>query len=291
METVAHTLPFLITGKKDLFLADLCLRSLEQSSPGALVILYNQGVLSNGELKDYLKRYNLQVHLLGQGINIGIAAGRMACFNYIWSRYPGVRYISEIHVDMIFPPGWVEGLIDFFNLYPEEPMVCPGILTSRGELHPEGKGKPVVPKIPTHDIEHMHNLLTTLTREVVLEGFVHPVLHRAEMLLAVGGYDLRFLKGKQGYEDDSLLLGYRYYMGLKYNWKPKCYLKVRVYHATLAQRPTLAGKEEAMAANLRGLVYQYGVKGLLELSEIYRDNPHFKTLAEQLIGELLFFSN
>nr|WP_204616045.1 glycosyltransferase [Desulforadius tongensis] len=267
-------------------MADMCFTSLANSSPKALVILFNQGCLSNEELKGYLKKFNLNVHILGSGNNIGIAPARTACFHYIWNRHPDVQYISEIHVDMIFPNGWVEKLVDFLHTHREEPMVCPAILTSRGELHPEARQKTSISNVPLNDIEKMNKLLPTLTFDAVMEGFVHPVLHRSEILKAVGGYDTRFLKAKQGYEDDSLLLGYRYYVGLKHNWKPKCCMKVRVYHATLAQRTALPDRHESFDKNLRGLIYQYGVKGLMELSAIYQDNMHFKQLTEQLLKQL-----
>ena len=144
----------------------------------------------------------------------------------------------------------------------------------------------MVKEIPLGNEELMNDLLNQLTFDKVVEGFVHPVLHRSEVLKAVGGYDTRFLQGKQGYEDDSLLIGYRYYLGTKINWKPKCLLKTRVYHATLAQRISLIDKNQDFQKNLRGLIYQYGVKGLMELSSIYEDNNHFKEIADQLLREI-----
>jgi heterodisulfide reductase subunit B len=106
------------------------------------------------------------------------------------------------------------------------------------------------------------------------------------VLKAVGGYDTRFLKGTQGYEDDSLLVGIRYYLGTKTNWKPKCFTGVRVYHATLVQRVTMPDINEAFRSNLRGLVYQYGVKGLMELTAIYPENKHFRQVADDLLKQL-----
>jgi len=211
MTAIAHTIPFYIRGKEDITLADRCFKSLADSSPGALVVLYNQGVLSNEELQMLLKKYNLRFCILGDGVNVGIAQGRMACFQYIWT-------VSR---------GWTDRLVEFLTGYKDEPMVCPGIITSKGELHPEQKEKTIITNIPLDDLEHMNSLLADLTYDVVMEGFVHPVLHKSEVLKEVGGYDLKFLRGKQGYEDDSLLLGYRYYLGIKNDWKPKCCLRVR----------------------------------------------------------------
>lgn len=286
MEKVIHTLPFLVTTEDDLLLVARCFQSLAASCPQGFVVLYNQGGLTNEELGKFLQKFNLQFFILGDGINIGIAQGRMACFQYIWSHFPDCPYISEIHVDMFFPKGWLEGLINFLIANEDEPMICPGILTSQGELHPEQKEKTVITDIPLDNPEKMHNLLNNLVTDRVLEGFVHPVLHRAEVLKAVGGYDTDFLRGKQGYEDDSLLLGYRYYQGLKNDWKPKCYTKVRVYHATLAQRLTLTGIKRDFEINLQGLIYQYGVQGLRELSRIYNENRHFQAVIEQIMAQL-----
>lgn len=286
MNDVAHTLPFLIRDHGDIKMADSCLVSLAGSCPGGLLVIYNQGIMTNAELTSFLQKFNLRTQIIGNGLNAGIAYGRSTCFNYIWSHYPAVKYISEIHVDMVFPSGWLEGLVNFMERHPEEPMVCPGILTSKGELHPEAKEKAVIGSVPVNNVQGLINLLPNLTFDGIKEGFVHPVLHRAEVLKAAGGYDTRFLKGKQGYEDDSLLIGYRYYQGLKTNWRPKCYLKVRVYHATLAQRTTLPDRDLSFKANLRGLIYQYGVKGLMELSNVYQENEQFATIADQLLSEL-----
>ncbi len=281
MKNVAHTLPFLIRSHQDLTMASLCFHSLSKSDPGALVVLYNQGGLSNQELQLFLRNYDLQVQILGDGKNVGIAPARMACFVFIWENYPSIDYISEIHVDMIFPKKWVCKLVDFLE-NTEEPMICPGILTLGGELHPEGKGTPVIKQIPLGNHDQMDELLCSFTSNGIVEGFVHPVLHKSKILKKIGGYDLRFLKGKQGYEDDVLLLNYRYFMGTRFNWRPKCLLSVRVFHATLFQRMSLPGKEKDFEQNLRGLIYQFGLKGLIELCEIHQDNTEFPHLVEHM---------
>ncbi|KJS21270.1 MAG: hypothetical protein VR72_10965 [Clostridiaceae bacterium BRH_c20a] len=286
MDQVVHTIPFLVRNQNDLELAKMCLGSLTQSDPNGIVVLYNQGILNNGELEFLLKNFNLRFIVLGKAVNIGISQGRMACFQYIWTQLPDTKFISEVHVDMFFPKDWLAELVRFLEDNNDEPMVCPGILTSRGELHPEEKERTIITDIPLSNQEYMYNMLINLTYEKVLEGFVHPVLHRAEALLAVGGYDTRFLQGKQGYEDDSLLIGYRYYLGTKNNWKPKCCLKTRVYHATLAQRTSLADKNQDFEKNLKGLVYQYGIKGLMELSSIYQENSHFREVIVQLLKQI-----
>lgn len=276
MNQVIHTIPFFIRNLDDLKLAEICLGSLAESHPQGIVVLYNQGILTNKELEGFLKDYDLRFFVIGEGANIGIGQGRMACFRHIWENFSDTKFISEIHIDMFFSQNWVKELIHFLETNSQEPMVCPGILTSQGELHPDKKGKITVTEVPFDNEELMKALLNQLTLDKVVEGFVHPVIHRSEALKAVGGYDTRFLPGKQGYEDDSLLIGYRYYLGTKSNWKPKCLLKTRVFHATLAQRMSLADKNDDFRKNLRGLIYQYGVKGLLELNSIYEDNNHLK---------------
>lgn len=286
MQEVVHSLPFLVRNPNDLILADRCLGSLARSCPRGHLVLYNQGEMSNRELARYLAKFNLQADVLGAGENVGIVQGRQACFEHIWSRHQEAEYITEIHVDMIFPSRWVEGLVHFLHTRAEEPMVCPGILTARGELRPEAECGALPADLPLDDPERMDGLLRGLTRDEVREGFVHPVLHRAKTLQAVGGYDPLFLKGKQGYEDDSLLLGYRYYLGTGKDWRPKCCLRVRVYHATLAQRAATDDRTESLCANLQGLLYQYGIKGLMELAAIHRDDRHFRRVVRALMERL-----
>lgn len=286
MQGVAHTIPFLITTKRDLEMAELCLSSLARSDPGSLVVLYNQGQLTKEEVGSFTKKYNLQVEVLGDGQNVGIAAGRVACFRHIWANLPDIEFVSEIHVDMIFPEKWIKDLVDFLRCT-DEPMICPGILTLQGELHPDAKGKPIITEeIPIFDWERMNCLLRSLTSAKIVEGFVHPVVHKSDVLRSVGGYDTRFIKGKQGYEDDSLLLSYRYYLGTKSNWRPKCLLSVRVFHATLFQRMSLPSKEEDFNRNLTGLIFQFGVKGLIELGKLHGENLQFSILAKEMIDKL-----
>ncbi|MFZ5942981.1 MAG: glycosyltransferase [Bacillota bacterium] len=286
MGGVAHTIPFFIRNEADLALADICLKSLADSSQDSDVVVYNQGKLSNEELNKYFKNYALRFHIIGEGKNIGIAQGRMACFEYIWNYLTDIKYISEIHVDMFFPQGWVEALVNFLEKNSVEPLICPGILTSRGELHPEDKETKIISEIPFGNSAKMHSLLKGLTTDKLIEGFVHPVMHRSEVLKKVGGYDTRFIRGQQGYEDDSLLLGYRYYIGLKNNWVPQCYVGVRVYHATLTQRITLTNIQQEFDKNLQGLFYQYGIKGLMELTNIYKDNQHFNKIVDHLLKQI-----
>lgn len=284
MSALIHTMPFLIRQESDRRMADACLKSLAHSDGGEHpVVAYNQGRMTNEEVQGFFQSKGLRAVILGDGENIGIPGARQACFEFIWQHHPDTQLISELHVDMVFPAKWVDTLSRFLDLHCDEPMIAPGILTESGELHPEARGLRVI--APPTDLDSLTQILEHMVADRVVTGFVHPVVHRADILKAVRGYDTRFLSGKQGFEDDSLLLGYRYYMGRRANWRPKAYLGTRVFHATLAQRLSLERVPEEMGKNLRGLVHQYGVYGLLELADIHQ-NHEFLRIAESLIASL-----
>lgn len=278
MPRIAHTLPLLISDDRDLNMMATALTTLAQSDPGGLLVLFNQGLMQNEELLPILKSVNLHSIILGKGVNVGIPRSRQSCFEYIWTAYPDISYISEIHVDMFFPQDWINILISYLETH-DEPMICPGIMTSSGELQPEYTVGISSGSIPFVDINKMYAVLKTFTYPGVTEGFVHPVIHRTEALKSVGGYDIRRLTGLQGYEDDSLLVGYRYYMGTRHNWLPKCYVKTRVYHATMAQRYKVSFSAQE---NLKGLISQYGIEGIKQLRHIYPQNEEYKMLLEQI---------
>ncbi|OPA73070.1 hypothetical protein BVG16_30870 [Paenibacillus selenitireducens] len=279
---IVHTMPLLIRGEfsyeDDLRMAKTCFESL-RASEDCLVVLYNQGCLCNDDLRGILTSYGLSAVILGHGENIGIARARQTCFEYIWEHCGDVEYISEIHVDMVFPPNWHVPLVDYLASS-DEPMISPGIVTMYGEL------QPISEEIAIPDnAAALIALLGDLNREEIREGFVHPVVHKASILREIGGYDTRFLRGKQGYEDDSLLLGYLYYMGTRSNWRPKCYLKSWVYHATMAQRMSLPDKHLEFALNEEGLIRQYGAYGLKRLSIIHRNPSAFETLLQEILQQ------
>ncbi|RTE00421.1 glycosyltransferase [Paenibacillus whitsoniae] len=275
---IIHTMPLLIRGdssyNEDLRMAKNCFESL-QSSDDNFVVIYNQGCLSNDELNHLLSSFQLPSVILGNGTNVGIAKARQTCFEYIWNHFKEVHYISEIHVDMVFPRNWYEPLLDLLE-NSDEPMISPGILTQYGELQPIGNSA-IIPET----IEELIKLLEDSARNEVHEGFVHPVVHKANALREIGGYDTRFIKGKQGYEDDSLLVGYLYYMGTRTNWRPKCYLKSLVYHATMAQRMSLPDKHLDFDLNGVGLFFQHGAHGLKQLSKIHKNATTFDLLLEK----------
>ncbi|MFJ7935616.1 hypothetical protein [Sporosarcina sp. NPDC096371] len=241
------------------------------------VVVYNQGNLSQATLEKMLAHYNIPNVVLGFGENIGIAQARQQCFEYIWENFKEVEYISEIHLDMAFPRNWYESLLHFLDTT-DEPMVSPGILTSSGELAPLNQFI-ALPENTTDLI----SLLEGFSRDEVREKFVHPVIHKAKVLKTIGGYDLQFLKGKQGYEDDSLLLGYYYYMGTRTNWRPKCILKSWVYHATMAQRMSLPDKLLDFEANKKGLFLQYGAYGMKHLSHLHQNTSFSDSLLKEFL--------
>lgn len=275
---IVHTLPFLLRDQNDLTMADNCFASL-QKTEDTCVILFNQGYMNNTELSAYLSNYRIKFVVLGSGQNVGIPAARQQCMEYIWENIPECRFISEIHVDMIFPASWHLPLVKYLETN-DEPMVCPGIITQFGAICPPSQvvQSPEMPAVP----EAIIALCEKLKDDKVCEGFVHPVVHKSDVLKRIGGYDTRLLKGQQGYEDDSILLGYRYYMGTRTDWKPKICMASYVYHATLAQRMSVCNSSEEFMVNFNGLCKQYGVYGLLQLAEIHGNN-HFLTLANMVI--------
>ncbi|SDW04373.1 hypothetical protein [Paenibacillus sp. CF384] len=282
---IIHTMPFFIrTDNKDydLKLMETCFESLSYSKNGC-VVLYNQGCLGEQEIEKLLASYSLNVIVLGEGKNVGIPKARQRCFEYIWANFPEVPFISEIHPDMIFPPNWHEPLLSYLE-NSNEPMISPCILTESGHLHPYDNQKHPVLLAEGFNLENMLMILKEISMQLhstePRAGFVHPVIHKSSALRHIGGYDYRFLPGKQGYEDDSLLIAYSYYMGTFSNWRPKCLPSSWVYHAALAQRMTLGDREEDFQKNLNGLFQQYGAYGLKELARIHGETPtgYFQSL-------------
>ena len=105
---IIHTMPLFIresSREHDLDMASLALGSLQRSQDH-VTVLFNQGCLTNEELHDWLQTQGISAMIRGNGTNIGIAAARQACFEFIWEHFPQIEYLSEIHVDMIFPPNW-----------------------------------------------------------------------------------------------------------------------------------------------------------------------------------------
>jgi hypothetical protein len=160
---------------------------------------------------------------------------------------------------MIFAADWDSPLVKYLCENSGEPMICCGIVTDAEviKLYPDG--------VDTYFAKYVRNEIG--------RGLVHPCVHRAQVLKAVGGYDTRFLKGQQGFEDDSLLVSYHYYYGTRANWVPKISYNSVVYHAIGGQR---FGMDENLYSNYAGLVSQYGAMGINVLSNVHINPWHIE---------------
>ncbi len=272
--TLIHTLLFMLRENRltdDLDMAKSCLKSLEKSS-FSTVVVYNQGFFTIDKLKEFLSGFRLDVHIIGEGINVGTAAGRQRCFEYIWEKFPECKYISELHLDMIFPESWEDALIAYLDTH-DEPMVCCGIIDQQGNM-PFLKKNAILPQ----NKEEYGVFLQGLRDNAILHGFTNPCVHASMILKEAGGYNPLFLKGGQCFEDDSMLLGYYYYFGTKRNWFPKINFNSVVYHAVAGQRLNMGGN---VMVNFNGLVKQYGLMGLKHLSTLHKSAWHRSYFAEQ----------
>jgi hypothetical protein len=269
-----HTLLFLIREKsreEDLSMMDACLKSLERSAYPAVAV-YNQGCLTNEEVARYLARFQLDVRLLGTGENTGTTVGRQSCFTFIWENMPDVQYITEIHPDMVFPAGWEEPLIEYLQTH-DEPMVSCGIIDKDGKM-PFLEKTVSLPGSPASYGE----FLLGLRQDALVHGFTVPCVHVSGILRETGGYNPAFLKGKQCFEDDSMLLGYYYYYGTRRQWRPTVNYNSVVYHAVAGQRMDMTG---SVLVNFNGLVRQYGAMGLKHLSALHSCAWHRRYFKQQ----------
>ncbi|HCC34729.1 MAG TPA: hypothetical protein DEQ02_03510 [Ruminococcaceae bacterium] len=249
-----HTLLLLIrenSRELDLEMSGRCLGSLEKSAYKT-VIIFNQGCLTNEDLAQYLKQFKLDCEIIGSGTNTGTVVGRQGCFEHVYERFPDAEFISELHPDMIFASDWENALIDYLKANEDEPVIGCGIVSD--------------PKITEYYPNDIDTFLAPFKSNRVERGFTLPCVHKTEVLKAVGGYDARFLKGMQAFEDDSLLLAYHYYYGTRANWIPKINYNSVVYHAVGGQRFELS---DDLYANFDGLVKKYGAMGLNALANIH----------------------
>lgn len=270
-----HTLLLLVREEneiEDINMANKCLKSLEKSSYKTVVV-YNQGYWDIKRTQEFLSDFTLDCIVIGKGENVGIVKGRQHCFEHIWSKYPETKFISELHLDMIFTHCWEDPLIDYLNTN-DEPVIGCGIVDKNGDMAFAGKRVSPIPD----DSHEADKYLIKLRSDFVTNGFTHPCIHRASILREIGGYDIRFLTGKQAFEDDSALLGYFYYYGTKRAWRPKvCYNSV-VYHAIAGQR---MGVNHGIWANFEGLIKQYGLMGLKHLSQLHTSPWHIRFFSEE----------
>lgn len=270
---LVHTLLFMITQErkpKDLLLAIKCLKSLENSTYKTVVI-YNQGDLSNDLLKAFVAPFRLECHIIGDGVNVGTAEGRQKCFEYIWETMPDTAYISELHLDMLFPSNWEDALVEYLENN-DEPLISCGIVNNEG-LMPFLNKEATLPDALDQHIDFLESLRT----DSIVPGFTNPCVHVSEILKETGGYNAAVLKGLQCFEDDSLLLGYYYYYGTKRSWYPKINYNSVVYHAVAGQRLAVKGN---VLVNYNGLVKQYGIMGLKALSTLHSSPWHKNFFSE-----------
>lgn len=257
-----HTLLFFIRSdyyKEDLTLAEKCLKSLSKSSYKKIVI-FNQGCITNEELKALLSQYDFEFYIIGTGKNEGIIVGRQSCFEYIWEHFPETNYISELHLDMFFTPCWEDSLVEYLQKN-DEPVISCGIIDNWGQCANLDKTVETLPNL----LEDWEPFLKGLRINKIVPGFAHPCIHNMQVLKEVGGYNQTLFKGKQCYEDDSLLLSYYYYYGTRANWYPKINYNCVVYHGCATQRIGL----DRCSPNYTALIQQYGIMGQKHLSKLH----------------------
>lgn len=270
-----HTLLLLFRAERlteDIHTATTCLKSLEESS-FQTVVVYNQGSMSNREAERFLEPFHLNCIVIGGAENVGTVVGRQSCFEYILAQYPETEYISELHLDMLFTPHWEDPLVDYLDAE-DEPLISCGIVDQHGASPFIERKNPPLPTAP----EEMSAYLERLKCPLILHGFTNPCIHKAKILKETGGYNARYLTGKQAFEDDSMLLGYYYYYGTRANWKPKVNYNSVVYHAVAGQRLEMT---DSVQVNYVGLIRQYGGMGLKHLSMLHKSAWHIWFFTEQ----------
>jgi len=252
-------------------MASACLKSLEMSTYKTVVI-YNQGFFTNEQLQEFLSKFDLEYIIIGEGSNVGTTIGRQRCCQYIWDNYPDTEYISELHLDMIVTKHWEDRLVEYLETH-DEPIISCGIVDQHGNL-------PFLNKTVTMPAssDAYCDFLTALKQDSIVHGFTNPCIHVSNILKETGGYNERFLKGKQCFEDDSMLLGYYYYYGTRFNWQPKINYNSVVYHAVAGQRISIS---DNIQVNFNGLVKQYGAMGMKHLSSLHKSLWHKNFFMQQ----------
>ena len=132
----------------------------------------------------------------------------------LWITYR-TQNISAIALDMIFPPHWEDTLIRYLESN-DEPIISCGIVNKNGEM-PFLDKEVILPKLSSDYVD----FISQLRIDRIVPGFTNPCIHVRDILKETGGYQTDFLKGRQCFEDDSMLLGYYYYYGTKHGWYPK----------------------------------------------------------------------
>lgn len=263
-----HTLLFLVREdyvEEDIQMISACLKSMEKGSY-TTVVVYNQGFWSNPQVAHFLEGFQLNCIVLGEGTNVGTVIGRQSCFEKIWEEFPDTAYVSELHLDMWLTRHWEDALVAYLDQN-DEPVICSGIVDQFGVSPFLERDASAISQEP----EQMEQYLENVKCDQIVHGFTNPCIHKASILKQTGGYNAQYLKGKQAFEDDSMLLGYFYYYGTRAAWKPKVNYNSVVYRAVAGQRLVL---EDSVNVNYTGLIRQYGGMGLKHLSELHRSPWH-----------------
>jgi len=273
---LVHTLLFFLrenTLDDDLARAEKCLKSLEKSRYKTIII-YNQGFWDNIQLENYLKSFRLDYLIIGTGVNVGIVAGRQNCFEKTWNNFLNAQFVSELHLDMVFTHYWEDPLVEYLSIH-DEPVIGSGIVDKHGRM----EFLNTIASTPPINLSEMDDYLNRLKTDSIVHGFTHPCVHNLDILKKINGLDTNFLKGKQAFEDDSLLLGYHYFYGTRANWKPKVNYNTVVFHEIGGQRFDLT---DSVMINFEGLVRQYGAMGLKQLACLHKNDWSVMFFTEQL---------
>lgn len=285
---IAYSIPAFIRNEDIYRHSDLSMFSnvlySAQGDEDTIFIFYNQGCLSNDELDAFLQNYDINYEIIGEGKNVGIPIARQAVFEYVWAKYPDIPYQCELHLDMILYPKWYLPITDYLDNHPEEPCMSPAILNGFGgySLDPNNSIT-----INGRSLNETIELLESLKKDEFIRAFTHPVIHNSNILKEVGGIDLRFLRGTQGFEDYSILISYANYVGTRYKWYPKVNGNTTVFHNLVTQRTTVEGVQENISINEEGLFQQYGAYGFKALSELLADNEYTGKIYEYRVNNFM----
>lgn len=272
---IAYSIPAFIRSEEEYKKLDLkMISNVLYSAEGdddVIFIFYNQGCLSNDELDGLIQNFNIRYEIIGEGKNVGIPKARQEVFEYVWENYSDIPYQVELHLDMILYNKWYLPITDYLDTHEDEPCMAPAIINGFGGYTMGGNDNV---KIDGKTLEEAIDFLSKIKVDDIVRGFFHPIVHNSRILKEVGGIDLRFLKGNQGFEDYAILISYYNYIGSKKKWYPKANGNTTVFHNLVTQRGTVGGVMESIAINEEGLYRQFGANGFKVLSEMLDDNEY-----------------
>lgn len=255
-----------------------------QGDDDTVFVFYNQGCLSNDQLNTVLQNYNIKFHIIGNGVNVGIPKARQEIFQFVWSNYPNIPYQVELHLDMLLYPKWYIPITDYLDSNPQEPCMAPAIINGFGGYSHSSTN---LYKIVGLRLDEGMAYLQNIKVDKIIKGFYHPIIHNSNILKEVGGIDLRFLKGGQGFEDYAILIAYYNYLGTKANWYPKSNGNTTVFHNLLTQRHTISDVKESIIINEEGLYHQFGAYGFKVLSKMLDDTEYTGKIYEYRVNKFI----